>query len=170
MGIERRKHSRIKLNLKVIVSNADGTYYRTDSHAKIINLSQGGICFESTVEFNEGKQCFLEFYPYTQRSPVKTVGTIVWRKKNPYLSTYGVNFANLNFLDNLVLKRFVLLYQGKRSSLDKSLIFWEIIFLALLMYVLSRFCVLLPLGFVIAIIVFFMLSFYLWLLIGSKRK
>ncbi len=170
MGIEKRKYPRVKLNLKVIVSNVDGRHYRQDSHAKIINLSQSGICFESSVDFNEGEKCFLVFTLHNESASMKVVGNVLWKQKNPYLSTYGVNLLNPGFLDKMVLKRFVRLYLGKASTIDKSLVFWEITFLALLMYLLGKACVLFPVGFTLIIIALVVFSFYFWLLIEGKKK
>ena len=170
MGVEKRKYSRVKLNLKVVVSNVHGHNVRQDAHAKIINLSQSGICFESSVDFNKGEECFFVFTPHNERASVKVAGNVLWRKKNPYLSTYGVNLLNPGFLDRMVLKRFVRLYSGEASTIDKSLLFWEITFLVLLMYLLSKACVFLPLGFTLIMMALFVFSFYLWLLIKGKTR
>ena len=167
---EKRKYSRVKLNLKVVVSNVHGHNFRQDTHAKIINLSQSGICFESSVDFNKGEECFFVFTPHNERSSIKIVGNVLWRQKNPYLSTYGVDLLNPGFLDRMVLKRFIRLYSGEVSTTDKSLVFWEITFLVLLMYLLSKACVLLPLGFTLIMMGLVVFSFYLWLLIKGKKK
>ncbi|MCK4532579.1 PilZ domain-containing protein [bacterium] len=170
LGIEKREYKRVKLNLKVAVSNASGRHYSQDSHAKIVNLSEGGICFESGIEFKKQEKCYLVFTLHNQRSALKVIGDILWRQKNPYLSTYGLEFSNLSFLDKMVLKRFVRLYFGEETIMDKSLFFWEITFLVLLMYLLSKACVLLPLGFTLIIMVIVTLSFYFWLLIEEKKR
>lgn len=169
LGIENRKYPRVKLNLKVAVSNASDRNFRRDAHAKIVNISQGGICFESGVDFKRQEKCYLIFTLHSQRSAQKVIGTVLWKKRNPYLSTYGVKFSNLNFLDKMVIKRVVRFYLGKESIIDKSLFFWEIMFLMLLMYFLTKLCVVLPLIFTLVIMTLVMCTFYLWLLVEWKR-
>lgn len=113
MRQEKRKNSRIKSNLKLFVSDIDGVSHKRDINAIIINFGEKGICFESIVDFNIGKNCFLEFCLYNQKFPIKTVGTIIWKLSNPYLYTYGVNFVKLRLLDKFALIKSIKFYYHK---------------------------------------------------------
>ena len=167
MAIEKRKYPRVKLNLKIIVSDAEGKYLN-DPLAKIFNLSLGGARLQSRINFNKGEKVSLLFA--CKKQYLKVIGIVLWKEKGEYVSVYRVSFLNLNFFKKIILKRFIRLYLGKASTfIDKSLVFWEIIFLVLLMYLLGKACALLPLGFVLIVIVVVVLSFYFWLSIKEKK-
>lgn len=167
---EKRKYVRVKSNLKLFVSDVDGVNHRTDTSARIINFSARGICFESKINFHIGENCFLEFYLYNQKIPIKTVGTVTWKLSNPYIYTYGTNLSRLRLLDKLALRKSVYLYTPKSIYEDKSLLFWEIMFVIVLMYVLTKFCVLLPLSFTLGLITIILFAFYFWVLIYGLMK
>ncbi len=167
MGIEKRKYPRVKLNLKVIVSDAEGKYLN-DPLAKIFNLSSGGARFQSRINFNKKEKVSLLLA--CKKQYLKIIGIVLWKEEREYVSVYRVSFLNLNFFKKIILKRFIRFYLGKPSTIiDKSLVFWEITFLVLLMYLLGKTCVLLPLGFVLIVIVVVVLSFYFWLSIKEKK-
>ncbi len=167
LGIEKRKYPRAKVNLKIIVSDSEGKYLH-DSLAEIFNLSIGGARFQSRINFNKKEKVSLIFTH--KRQHLKVIGTVLWKEEGEYVSTYRVIFLNLNFFKKIILKRFIKLYLGEASTTDKSLVFWGITFLVLLMYLFSKACVFLPLGFILIIIVVVVFCFYLWILIKGKKR
>jgi len=73
MSIDQRKSSRLDVNYQVTVRRAD--FGQMDKTAGLNNISQGGVCFVSTLQFQQGDPIEIEL---PASSPIKLKFKVIW--------------------------------------------------------------------------------------------
>ncbi|MGD9201695.1 MAG: PilZ domain-containing protein [Chitinispirillia bacterium] len=92
---EKRKYNRYFLPLEIFVNNSE---YTNDIFC---NISEGGVCFKSSVAYNLNDYVFLHFSSEKSFSiknlKFSTICMIVWQEKSvEYENKYGAQFIFFN--------------------------------------------------------------------------
>ncbi|MEA3384877.1 MAG: PilZ domain-containing protein [Thermodesulfobacteriota bacterium] len=87
MGIDRRKHPRIPIQL--IVQYSDQRLFFTEF---TINLSLGGICIEASKQIEPETMLTVSF---STQPAIKAKAIVVWSKKSKFKYEIGIRFSGL---------------------------------------------------------------------------
>lgn len=109
---ERRYKRRVPpFDIKVIC------VHFTDYDGRIINLSEGGVCVQSTVKVNEGQKLTVNFLlPSNAKNetlPIFAIGEVIWLKVDSKIkgqktiNKYGVKFQAILAEHQVVIRQFI---------------------------------------------------------------
>jgi len=73
VSIDQRKSSRLDVNYQATVRHAD--FRQMDKTARLNNISQGGVCFVSTLQLQQGDPIEVEL---PASSPIKLKFKVIW--------------------------------------------------------------------------------------------
>lgn len=109
--LEKRKYPRIRIGIPLKIFDTYSKEYKTEGYT--LNISLGGMAFESEYEFKPGEHIFLSFILPTG-SKISSIGEVVWGTKGSIIYnnvsgvfTYGIKFLRIGFFAKLSLKRFI---------------------------------------------------------------
>lgn len=100
---EKRKHKRLEVERRMLIL----LYYprtRKKFMARIVNISSGGLCFETSQDIRQGEKFIMEFQFFVFK-PLKVVGHVAWSRKNQTGNYYGIHFDRVGFFSRARLNK-----------------------------------------------------------------
>ena len=96
-----RKSKRADYRIAIILHSQSS---HKEFRARIINISEQGLCFESSENIPLGDTFIMQFH-FFSFAPLKVIGGIVWKKRGGVISNYGVHFEKVGFFTRLKMRR-----------------------------------------------------------------
>lgn len=101
--LRRRKHERAETLVLLYVAEIDKP--ETSTRAAIVDISMGGVSFDSTGLFEKGTPMAIRF---TVDNKVNIFeGLVVRRTRKDGMFNYGIKFDNQGFLKNMKKKKII---------------------------------------------------------------
>lgn len=123
MMLERRKHSRIDADLKIVWAKTDKQ--AIDNTALSKNISEGGICIIVDEKINAGEILNLKIN-LSSKNTIQIQGKTAWVSEFPMIHgekceekyVIGIEFINMPPAAREQIKRFVLAIQDQKNKID----------------------------------------------------